>query len=273
MLYHNKDMVAECPADSDALVAAALANTDAANGKYGLVYRQDESFWTVPFIGAYGGSVFLEDGVTPNLNSEAMVNALSFLHGLKFNQTIMPSEADYNVMDGLFKDGKAAMVINGDWTLGAYVELFGDKLGVCPIPKVVGADFPKPYTAGEFFMVSKKVGEDADKQAVITDFVKWATNKDNQLAMVDALRRLPGNNEAINDAKVTDDPFLAGAAEAVKLGIPQPTNLEMRCVFDAMTNGTRDLYKGADSDPAAIAAAMQSAAEAGVAPGGECAPA
>ena len=60
--------------------------------------------------------------------------------------------------------------------------------------------------------------------------------------------------------------------EAVKLGVPQPTNLEMRCVFDSMTAGIRDLY-GNHKDPADVAAAMQTSAEAGVAPGGECGPA
>ena len=78
----------------------------------------------------------------------------------------MPAEADYNVADGMFKNGAAGrrrpprepravrdpptdrrgrVIINGDWTLGAYVELFGDKLNVCPIPQVTGADWPTPY--------------------------------------------------------------------------------------------------------------------------------
>ncbi len=45
------------------------------------------------------------------------------------------------------------------------------------------------------------------------------------------------------------------------------------CVFDSMTAGVRDLFATADSDPAGIAATMQSSAEVGVAPGGECGPA
>ena len=69
--------------------------------------------------------------------------------------------------------------------------------------------------------------------------------------------------------------LLGGACghEPLVHGIPQPTNLEMRCIFDSMTAGVRDLFASADADPAAIAATMQSGAEAGVAPGGECGPA
>jgi maltose-binding protein MalE len=91
--------------------------------------------------------------------------------------------------------------------------------------------------------------------------------------MVATLRRLPANAAAIEDEVVTTDPFLAGSAEAILHGVPQPTNLEMRCVFDSMTAGVRDLFASDSSDPAAIAAAMQSSADVGVAPGGECGPA
>ncbi len=62
--------------------------------------------------------------------------------------------------------------------------------------------------------------------------------------MVEALKRLPGNNEAIEDPIVTGDELLAGASEAVQRGVPQPTNLEMRCVFDSMTAGVRDHVHG-----------------------------
>jgi maltose-binding protein MalE len=78
--------------------------------------------------------------------------------------------------------------------------------------------------------------------------------------MVNVLKRLPGNAAALADTVVTGDPLLAGAAEAAKKGVPQPTNLEMRCVFDSMTTGVRDMFTG-NSDVAGIAATMQTSAE------------
>jgi arabinogalactan oligomer/maltooligosaccharide transport system substrate-binding protein len=288
MLYTNKDLVPECPADTTALIEAAKANTG--DGNYGLVFNQTESFWLVPFLGGYGGTVFAEDGITPTLDTDAMRNALTFLRGLKYTDQVVPPEADYNVADGMFKNGAptpaatvapgtsvapgptgvAAMIINGDWTLGAYADLFGDKLNVCPIPQIAGADWPKPYTAGSFFMVSKGVESDAAKQAAILDFVHYATDVPQQVDMVSTLRRLPANASAIDDEIVADDTFLAGSANALQYGVPQPTVLEMRCVFDAMTTGVRELFSSESSDPAGIATAMQSAADAGVAPTGDC---
>ena len=271
MLYWNKGLVGDAaPADSAALAAKAKELTDAAASKYGLTFNQTESFWLVPFLGGYNGSVFAADGVTPTLNTPEMTSALQLLYDWKYTDQIMPKEADYNVADGAFKDSTAAMIINGDWAMGDYKKALGDKLGVGPIPKITGADFPKPYTAGAFYMVPKNVANDANKQCVVLDFIKWSTNQENQVQMVKDLARLPALMTAIEDPIVTGDPLLAGAAEAVKLGVPQPTNLEMRCVFDSMTAGVRDLF-GKGALPADVAAAMQKSADAGVAPGGECA--
>ena len=59
-------------------------------------------------------------------------------------------------MDSLFKTDKAAMIINGDWSLGEYKKLMGDNLGVAHIPKVSATGiWPAPYTSGKFFMISK----------------------------------------------------------------------------------------------------------------------
>ena len=187
----------------------------------------------------------------------------------KFKDAIMPKEADYNVADGMFKDGTAAMIINGDWAMGDYKKALGDNLAVGPIPQITGAGMPAPYTAGAFYMIPKGVMADANKSCVVTDFIKWSTDQDNQIQMVKDIARLPALVTAIEDPIVTGDPLLAGAAEAVKLGVPQPTNLEMRCVFDSMTTGVRDLF-GKNAAPAAVAAAMQKSADTGVAPGGEC---
>ena len=266
MLYWNKELTGDAaPADSDAWVAKAKELTT--GDQVGIAFNQTESFWLVPFLGAFGGSVFAEDGVTPTLDTEEMRSALEFLYNLKFTDKVTPSEADYNVADGLFKEGKAAYIINGDWTLGAYAAApdaetpgLGDNLGVGPLPMITGADFPKPYIAGSFLMASKAVGDDPDLQAIVADFINFATNTENQVGIVETLKRLPGNAEAIEDPIVTGDPLLAGAAEAAQKGVPQPTNLEMRCVFDSMNTGVRDMFAGSD-DFAGLSAAMQSAAQ------------
>ena len=136
----------------------------------------------------------------------------------------------------------------------------GDKLAVAPLPQLTGAGWPAPYIAGTFFMVPKAVAEDADRQFVVSDFINWATGQEQSVSMVKTLKRLPGNAAAFADPIVTGDPLLKGAAAAAEKGVPQPTNLEMRCVFDSMTAGVRDMFTG-NSDIAGIAGTMQTSAE------------
>ena len=257
MLYYNKDLIAEPPADTEALIAAA-ADLKAA-GITPLVYNQTEPFWAAPWLGGFGGKVFAEDGVTPTLNTPEMVSTLAWLLQLK-TDGIVPPESDYDGADTLFKEGKAAMIINGDWTLGAYKDAFGDKLGVTRIPMVASTGmWPAPFTSGKFFMIP--AGLDDAKVAVVTDFINFATSNENQLDMVAKLSRLPALKTALSDPAITGDPFLAGSADQMVVGTPMPTVPELRCVWDSWKPEMQAVLAGSKS-PEDGAAAAQAAAEA-----------
>lgn len=257
MLYYNKSMVSEAPADTDAMIAAAVTNTSGDN--YGLVYNQTEPFWLVPWLGGFGGSVFADDGVTPTLDTDAMKSTLQFLYDLKFTSSVMPSECDYDCAHGLFTEGSAAMIVNGDWVLADYTTALGDDLGVTAIPMVTATgEYPKPYIGGAYWMVPS--GVEGDTLTVVLDFINWTLAADQQRAQVEVLKRLPSNDEILNDAVVTGDPSLADAAAAVSKGIPQPINAEMRCNWDAMKPQMSAVLSGTAS-VADAAAAMQTAAD------------
>ncbi len=257
MMYYNKSILASAPADSDAMIAAAKTATSGTN--YGLVMNQTESFWLVPFLGGFGGKVFAADGVTPTLDTPQMRSALQFLHDLKYTDKVMPAECDYTCASDLFTTGAAAMIVNGDWELANYTKLLGDKLGVAPIPKIAATGtFPAPYIGGTYYMVPSSVT--GDTLTVVEAFVDYTLAADQQRAQVEALKRLPSNATILADPIVTGDPGLQGAGDAVSKGVPQPINVEMRCNFDAMTAGVRDMF-GGNADIAGITKTMQTAAE------------
>ena len=258
MLLYNKDLVPQAPADTNELfrVAQQLTTGD----RYGLVWNQTEPFWMVPWLGGFGGSVFAADGVTPTLDTKAMRDTLQFLYDMKYKYKIIPKESDYNGADSLFKEGKAAMIINGDWSLGAYKEIFGDNLGVARIPKVSSTGkWPAPYTSGVFFMVPKEVS--GAKLEVVKAFVGFVTNEENQVEMVRKLNRLPALKVALDEPVVKSDLFLEGSADQMVVGTPMPTVLEMRCNWDSMKPEMQAVLSDTKS-PAEAAAAMQRAAEA-----------
>jgi arabinogalactan oligomer/maltooligosaccharide transport system substrate-binding protein len=226
--------------------------------EYALVYNQTEPFFMIAWLGGYGGKVFADDGVTPTLDTPEMVKALQFLHDIKYVDGLVPAESDYDGADSLFKEGKAAMIINGDWSLGAYKEALGDNLGVAPIPMVSETGkYPAPYTSGVFFMLPKDLS--GDKLTVVKDFINFVTSKDQQIDMVKKLSRLPANKEALNDAVITNDPILSGSALQMSYGTPMPTVVEMRCVWDSLKPEMQAVF--ADTESAQDAATKaQSAA-------------
>lgn len=258
MLYYNKSLIDAPPADTDELIA--MGEELKAQGITPLVFNQTEPFWLVPWLGGFGGSVFAEDGVTPTLDTPEMVNTLAFLHAIKFDQELIPAESDYDGADTLFKEGSAAMIVNGDWTLGAYVDTLGDDLGIARIPKVAATgEWPKPYTSGKYFMISKEVS--GAKLEAVLDFIAFATNKENQTAMVEKLNRLPGLLEALDIPQLSEDPLLKASADQMVVGVGMPAVLEMRCNWDAMKPEMQAVLADTKS-PEDAASAMQSAADA-----------
>jgi len=257
MLLYNKKLIAEAPKDTDELFAVGKKLTT--GGNYALVWNQTEPFWLVPWLGGFKGKVFAEDGVTPTLNTPEMVATLKFLHDMKFDAKIVPPECDYDGADTLFKEGKAAMIINGDWSISGYVSALGDDLGVARIPKVSATgEWPKPYTSGVYFMLTK--GISGDKLKAAQDFIGFVSSKEKQLEMVKLLNRLPAVKEALEDPLITENPILKGSADQMVVGTPMPTVLEMRCNWDSMKPEMLAVLADTKS-PEDAAKLMQSSAE------------
>jgi len=257
MLMYNKKLIATPPKTTNELFALG-AKLPA--GVYPLVYNQTEPFWLVPWLGGFKGAVFAADGKTPTLNTPAMVNTLALLKQMK-DKGLVPAESDYNGAETLFKEGKAAMLINGDWSLVAYRDAMGADLGVARIPMVsaTGA-WPAPYTSGAFFMIP--VDTTGAKLTAVRGFVQFATSRSMQVEMIKRLSRLPALKTALTDEDLTTNALLKNSADQMVVGTPMPTVLEMRAVWDAMKPEMAAVLAGSKT-PQAAAAAMQSAAVAG----------
>lgn len=260
MLLYNRSLVSEAPATTDDLIRVAQANTG--DGSWGLVYNQIEPFWLVPWLAGFGGGVFEADGVTPALDTEAMVGTLQFLYDLKFTHAVVPPESDYGTMDTMFKEGTAAMIINGDWSLADYQATLGDDLGVAPLPQVSGTGLmPAPYTSGKYFMIAE--GVSGRTRDAIGDFVAYVIGEEVQTEILSDLSRLPALLSVLNSDATESDPVLAGSAAQLAVGTPMPSVVEMRANWDAMKPEMNAVLAGSKS-PAEAATAMQVSAEAGV---------
>jgi arabinogalactan oligomer/maltooligosaccharide transport system substrate-binding protein len=230
-------------------------------GMYTLVYNQTEPFWLVPWLGGFKGAVFAPGTITPTLNTPAMISTLTLLKQMK-DKGLVPPESDYNGAETLFKEGKAAMLINGDWSLVGYRDAMGEDFGVARIPMVSATGvWPAPYTSGAFFMIPSDTK--GNQLSAVRGFVQFATSRPMQVEMVKRLSRLPALKTALTDEELTSNVLLKNSADQMVVGTPMPTALEMRAVWDAMKPEMAAVLAGSKT-PQAGAAAMQAAAVAGI---------
>jgi len=255
MLIYNKSLIATPPATFEDLITQAKALTK--GDVQGFAYNLNEPFWGAGFYGAFGGWP-LDANDKPQFNNQAFIDYLTFVAKLK-SDGIVPKECDYACADTLMKDGKAAMIINGDWSLGDYTKALGDNFAVAPVPTING----KPYTemtAGKYFMVSKAVLDDPAKKDAVTKFITFMTSPEVQKKWLDQFKRLPSNTEIAKDPSIASDPILAGSMADLAVGRGQPAAPEMRCAFDAWRPNLEGVMAGT-LKPADAAAAAQKAAD------------
>jgi len=260
-LVYNKKFVKEAPATTDDLMALARKNTVDENGdgvvdRYGLVFNTVEPFWLVPFLGGFGGWI-MDAQSRPTLDSPAMVKALAFVRDLRMKHAVMPKECDYQQAETLFKEGKAAMIINGPWSWGGYIGA-GIDVGVVPIPKVSETGlWPSPMVSSKGYSVNVHCPK--EKIATVKELLEFLTSTENQLESARKIKMMPARKAAAEAIGSIGDPFLESSLAQLRLGRRMPVVPEMRAIWDSMRPAFQNVLNG-ETTPEAAAAQMQKAA-------------
>ena len=269
MLIYNKELVETPPATVEELIelSQTLAEENAdIEGFTPFVFSHSESFWVLPWMQAINpdGVPFVgfeADGVTPDLNNDSVIDTFELLASFK-ELGITAEECDYNCLDGFFKEGKAAMTINGPWSLGGEAGVIAalgeDNVGLAPYP-IFQDGQPAPLVAGSYFMIP--TATEGDKLDVVTAFIEWyTTDVETVIGYTVDQSRLPGLLAAFDDPRVAENRLVGESAAALATGVPQPVNVEMRCIFDAVTQEYQAVMNGS-STPEDAAANAQDFAE------------
>lgn len=262
ILAYNKKLVSEAPKTFEELIETSKKLKAEKKVQYGLVFNEVEPFFTVPFLGAFGGKVFDDVNAAspkPTLNTDAAKNWMVFMKKLH-TDGVIPKEADYDVANNLFKDGKAAFIINGPWGFSDYQKANID-FGIVPIPTING-NYPAPYSAVKGYTISASV-TDPDKKAAVKKFLEFVNSKDAQLKMVDAHQQPPTNLEALQDDKITKNPLILAQKDQLDKCVPMPIITQMRCIWDAIKPVQQEVFAG-KTKPEAAPAIMQQKAEEGI---------
>ncbi len=237
-LVYNKKYIQHPPTTDDELINDCRNIQDrygSVNGKpkvYGLAWNYTEPFFFIPFYTGFGGWIFASDGVTPSLDNPAMVNALNYVRKLRDVYKIIPAEADYNIADALFKDGKSAMIINGDWSWAGYIRS-GIDIGVAPLPRITSTNlWCAPMTSPKGYSVNVNVP--SSKLPVVLDVVQYLLSEENQLELVRTLNTAPTRKALYHNVEVEFNEILRNSLEQIRRGKSMPVVPEMRAIWDAM---------------------------------------
>jgi arabinogalactan oligomer / maltooligosaccharide transport system substrate-binding protein len=249
-LIYNKKLMPKPPATYEELVQFAKANTKPAEKKYGVMFEINNLYYNHFLLAGKGGYVFKHEGgkYDPSdigLNSPGAVAAAKEVERW-FKEGLLPRNLNGNAINGLFKEGKVAAVINGPWAVRDYQNA-GIDIGVAPIPKVDGKD-AQTFIGVKGWYISAY--SKSPKYAL--ELMKFLTTKDALKTRFQETGEIPPHKELANDPVIANDPIVSGFAQQAKLGVPMPNIPEMNQVWEPINNAFNFIATGKQTPEQAL---------------------
>ncbi len=261
-LVYNRALLPEPPQTMSQLITIGKELTTDMDGdgridQYALVWNYTEPFFALPFIGGFGGWI-VDEKNNPTLNTRAVIDAAQFIYDLANTHKIIPKECDYEIANALFKDGAAAMIINGSWSWGTYLEN-GIDIGLARIPLVDETGlWPTPAVQPMGYSVNVNLKE--EKLAVTIKLLKYLTSTQVQLRFTQVSRAIPARQDAFDSPVVRDNLMVSASLDQLMVGRVTPPVTELRWIYDAMRPGYQAIFTGQQT-PEEAAEGMQKLAE------------
>lgn len=176
-----------------------------------------------------GENLFLEDGRTPNVNSDAMKQTMQMLVDL-YEVDKVGSKDFGEKCSNSFGQGQSAMVMQWGHYYNTLNTTWTDiNFGVFEIPTFDGNPYAyNRYNGESTFGINKNAP--ADQQAVAQDFVKYfLANDEAQIAFNMAMSTFPAKKSLADNEKVMENPSLSILAEHIDHYIwpgPMPSTVE-----------------------------------------------
>jgi len=226
--------------------------------QYGLVWNYTEPFWFIPFLGGFGGKVFDENN-KPTLNTESAIKAFQLMYDLKNKYKIIPQECDYDIADNKFNQGRAAMIINGDWSWGKYIKSPDVEFGLTRIPFVTESNsWSSPYVSATGYSINSTVS--GKKLDATKKLLKFLLSEYAQRTFSKEHKSIPSLKSLQSDLSFMNDPILQESSRQIEVGTLMPIIPEMRAVWDAMRPALQNVL-GDQMTPTEAAEYQQKLAE------------
>ena len=253
MLFYNKSLIKEPAADWTAMLAHKSELE--AKGLSTIAWSFDEAYWFLPFLGAYGGWP-LNNGKV-ELNTPAMAAALDFYKSLRLKSLPYP-DCSYQCAVDLFKSGKVAYTINGDWIGKEFQQALGDNLGVSAIPSAEGKKMLPTFSTHVIAFPNNSLT--GPKRATLIALANYLQDAKIQRHIWDLSGAIPVEESAFAYAQANAQGYLKKTIELMADTKPLPADKEMTFIWDAIGKGYLRHREGA-LDGNAAARYMQQLAE------------
>lgn len=261
-LVYNKALIPRPPTTLDSLAAlgATLSRDTDGDGRvdqYALTWNYTEPFFFVPFLTAYGGWV-MDDAGNPTLDTPETVRAIQYVLDLRDRHRAIPPSTDYETANTLFREGGAAMIINGPWSWAGYGEA-GVDYALAPLPRDPATGrYAQPMAAAKAYSVNPAVPE--WKLPTVLGVLRLLTDDAMQTTMARELAAIPVRTAVRTSPVMDENPILRQSLAQIAHSRPMPTAPQMRQIWDAM-RGPYQLVMNGEVSAAEGARLMQQEAE------------
>lgn len=248
LFIYNKDLwEGEVPSTTDELYSYMKNHTDITKGTYALVNQHSTAYNVAPFINGFGGFIMNEQA-KPGLSDEKTKEAVEYHK--KFAD--LEADGDYNTVNALFNEGKAAAIIGGPWLIAGVKEAkinYGIKsLSDFTLPN---GNALAPYSGVQGIGVMKHAAE-AKKDAV-AKVLEEIANPEIGIDLAENSGCSPANQKSYESKTVANDEMIAAMRRTADTAQPMPNIPQMSVMWGptesllaAVNKSGKDLSTAAD---------------------------
>ncbi len=270
-LYYNMKYVKKVPTTVNQLILCAENITDknlTAGGKpvYGLPYGigTDSGYRSAAWFPAFGGAMFNSKEL-PVLNSQADINAISFLYNLTYSYKVSPQGlTTMTDQEQMFEDNQSAFMIDGPWDQALYTQYLGKDLNVTSLPyDSATGHWARPIWGSVGYLISSPQASNINNHQIWASlkFIEYMTNYTAQKNLFIQAGDFPSLISVGNFVKTdtAQDPLAAGwIAQEAHTQI-QPSFVNMNYYWPNFHTYVGNLYDNGTNNVSSTMNAFQNA--------------
>lgn len=199
-LYYNTANLTEPPADTATMLAIGrgLSDPDAQPPIWGLALNLSHDNM-IGYLYAFEGRIFDDEGRVA-LGAAGRAGAeqwLAWLTGLQNDPRILARSESSILVDRELKDGRAIMTFDWAHQIGVYRGLWGDQIGVAPLPRLSETgQAPRPYVRTDVLAINTLAG--ANERVAAARFIRFMIGEEAQMLLLQSDMQPASRTLALN---------------------------------------------------------------------------